>query len=188
MNYPAPNPKYAGPPKFHGAANNDPITRVVIHGTVSRCVPGGAIAVARYFRDLVIRPSSAHYVCDPLFTRQVTWDSVVAYHAPPNQHSIGIELCDIQGGSPRRWRGPNHRLMLNRGALVTAKLCAAYGIPPIRLTVTELKEGKHGICGHVDVSNAFHQTDHTDPGPDFPWGYFMDLVNKHYRRITRKGK
>lgn len=33
-----------------------------------------------------------------------------------------------------------------------------------------------GICGHDNVSDALHQSDHDDPGPYFPWDRFMALV------------
>lgn len=173
----APTPQYLGPAKFHGAATNKPINRIVIHGTVSPCVPGAATKIAAYFRNTVIRPSSAHYVVGPYGVVQTVYDSVVAYHAPPNTHSLGIELCDTQDNrKPKRWSDYFHRRMLKRAATLTAGLCLAYDIPIQRLTVQDLKDGKRGICGHVDVSLAFRQSTHTDPGPDFPWAKFIGMV------------
>ncbi len=43
------------------------------------------------------------------------------------------------------------------------------GFPFDRLNVSNLLAGDRGYCGHVDISNAWHQSDHTDPGPGFPW-------------------
>lgn len=40
----------------------------------------------------------------------------------------------------------------------------------------ELKAGHKGLAGHVDVTNAFHQTTHTDPGDHFPWNRYLDMV------------
>jgi len=45
--------------------------------------------------------------------------------------------------------------------------------------VADLKAGKRGVCGHVDVTDAWHQSDHDDPGPWFPWDKFMAVVNGH---------
>jgi N-acetyl-anhydromuramyl-L-alanine amidase AmpD len=176
MTYPPPAPTYLGPPKFHGAADNKPIHRVVIHGTVSPCKKGGARAIAAYFRTTVTTPSSAHYVVDPGEVVQVTYDSVEAYHAPPNIHSLGVELCDPQTGKDGRWAYPAHEAMLHHAAELVAQLCAAYGVPVVRVGSAGLLSGRHGICGHVDVSNAWRQTTHTDPGDAFPWPHFMDLV------------
>ena len=38
-----------------------------------------------------------------------------------------------------------------------------------RLTPTDLTGGLTGYCSHGDVSAAYKQTTHTDPGPNFPW-------------------
>lgn len=184
--YPAPNPRYRGPAKYYGTKTNHPINRIVIHCTVSPCVPGGPRAIARYFRESVIRPSSAHYVVGPAGACQVVYDSWLAFHAPPNAHSIGVELCDMQRGSARRWTGPMHRMMLRRAARMVAKLCLAYEVPPHKIDSTGLLKGRRGVCGHVDVSKAWHQTSHTDPGEGFPWVTFMDKVETHYERLIRK--
>ena len=90
MNYPAPNPPYLGPAKFHGGATNKPIDRITLHSTVGPTKAGSARGIAAYFRDTVTRPSSAHYVVDAAEVVQVVFDPVVAYHAPPNEHSIGV--------------------------------------------------------------------------------------------------
>jgi N-acetylmuramoyl-L-alanine amidase CwlA len=173
----APSPPYVGPAARHGASNNKPISRIVIHCTVSPCVPGGARNVARMFRTTT-RPASAHYVVDPNEAVQVVFDSVVAYHAPPNQHALGIELCDMQSGPGSRWQDGNHKAMLARAAPLVAGLCAAYGVPMVKLSPADLKAGKRGICGHIDVSHAWGQTTHVDPEatPGFPWASFMDQI------------
>ena len=45
--------------------------------------------------------------------------------------------------------------------------------------MADLKAGKRGVCGHTDVTDAWHQSDHDDPGPWFPWDRFMAVVNGH---------
>jgi hypothetical protein len=68
-----------------------------------------------------------------------------------------------------------------------AQWCLKFGIPPIKLTVAQVAD-KHtkGICGHVDVTSAFHLSDHTDPGSNFPWDYFIQSVTNFYN--VRKTK
>ncbi|MGP3914291.1 peptidoglycan recognition protein family protein [Nonomuraea sp. 10N515B] len=158
----------------HGGAQNR-VTRIVIHGTVSPCVDGGARNVARYFRS-DRAGGSAHYIVDPGETIACVREGTVAYHAPPNTDSIGVELCDPQKGPASRWRDDNHVAMLKRAAVLVRQIAARWDVPLRRLSAAEVKGGKRGICGHVDVSRAFGQTDHTDPGTAFPWDDFMDLV------------
>ncbi len=176
-----PNPPMI-PARWHGGAQ---IPRtIVIHGTVSPCVPGGARSVANFFAN---RPASsktsAHYTVDPGEVIQSVGDHVVAYHCGHNQDSIGIELCDPQSGSGNRWADKNHAAMLARAAALTARLCLAYGIPATRVSPSALVAGKHGICGHADMSKAFKASTHTDPGPDFPWTDFIHQVKAEIAKL-----
>lgn len=162
--------------KQHGPAANYPIRRIVMHGTVSPCVPGGARAIAGMFHNTT-RDASAQYVVDPTAVIQCVRDNVVAYGAPPNPGSIHVEQCDPQTGSSGRWRDANHQAMLRLAARLVAALCRKYDIPAVKLSAADLRAGRKGICGHADVSAAWHQTDHVDPGPDYPWSQFLALVN-----------
>jgi N-acetyl-anhydromuramyl-L-alanine amidase AmpD len=161
---------------YHGGKQSS-ISRIVIHGTVSPCVKGGAVSVARYFQSPKTG-GSAHYVVDPGEVVRCVPEGTVAYHAPPNTGSIGVELCDPQSGSSSRWGDANHEAMLQRAATLVRQIAIRWGIPLKRLSVAQVKAGAKGICGHVDVSQAFRQTDHTDPGSGFPWAHFMDLVTR----------
>lgn len=176
-----PAPPYVGPAAHTSTGSNQPIHRIVIHCTVSPCVPGGARATAAYFRTQA-SGGSAHYVVDPSEAVQVVYDDTIAWHAPPNANSIGVELTDSlvsqswDKTNANRWQNPAHQAMLNRAADLVAQLALAYGVPIRRLSSADLLAGKHGICGHVDVSQAWHQSDHWDPGASFPWDQFMALV------------
>jgi N-acetylmuramoyl-L-alanine amidase CwlA len=180
-----PAPPYLGPASFHGGADNKPIRRIVIHSTVSPCVPGGARAIARYFRSPQAR-GSAHYVVDPVEAVQVVYDSVVAYHAPPNQHSIGVELCDMPTNTNKlRWKGANHRAMLDRAARLTAQLCVAYGVPMRFRNAAQLRAGRWGVTTHHEVSQAFGQSTHWDPGA-WPRRRFMRKVRRYARQLGKR--
>lgn len=185
--YPAPSPVYLGPAAHDSGDGNKPIHRIVIHSTVSPCVPGGARAVARYFRSSAAR-GSAHYVVDPDETVQVVYDGVVAWHAPPNDNSLGIELCDIPTTvTAKRWDDHNHVAMLERAAILTAQLCLAYNIPATFLGVRRLRARRKGITTHAMVSRAWGQSDHWDPGA-WPKRRFMRKVRRHVRRIRRENQ
>jgi hypothetical protein len=66
---------------------------------------------------------------------------------------------------------------LERCAEWLADLHIAYGIPLVKLLPDDLVAGRRGVCGHVDVSNAFHKSDHTDPGTSFPWDWLITRAN-----------
>lgn len=194
--YLPPSPPYRGPAAHTSSGSNKPITRIVIHSTVSPCVPGGAEDIARYFRSSA-SGGSAHYVVDPATVVQVVYDSVIAWHAPPNPHSLGIEMCDIPGPVPNdsrasaawkaakrawRWNRPEQKKLLDRTALLTAQLCLAYDVPPVFLSSAALRAGKHGVTTHANVSGAWHESTHWDPG-FWPKRQFMRKVRKNIEKI-----
>lgn len=164
-------------PYHHQApGSNGKITRVVMHGTVSPCVVGGAEANAHYFQN----PSAggaAHYIGDPATIVCSVDEDCKAAHAPPNAGSIGIELCDPQSGDGARWGDADHLSMLELVAKLTADICDRHQLPLVWLSARDLLDGKTGITSHANVAQAWHQTDHTDPGPDFPVDVFLALVD-----------
>jgi hypothetical protein len=99
--YPPPAPPFI-PARHTTPGSNFPILRIVCHSTVSPCVPGGARNIARYFQGTAAG-GSAHYIVDPGETIQSVGDSKIAWHAPPNKGSIGIEHCDMPTLSLRRF-------------------------------------------------------------------------------------
>jgi N-acetyl-anhydromuramyl-L-alanine amidase AmpD len=181
--YDPPAPPYLGPPARSSGSANKPVRRIVVHCTVSATATGGARAIAAYFRS-ANAGGSAHYVVDPEEVVQAAYDSVVCWHAPPNPNSIGVELCDPMDGRATRWADRDHQAMLHLAAKLTAELCLAYDVPARKLSVAEVKAGHKGICGHADVSDAFGQSTHWDPGPAFPWADYMRLVRRHVRRLS----
>jgi hypothetical protein len=74
--------------------------------------------------------------------------------------------------------------MMKLAARWVAIKCLKHKIPPRKLTVAQVKAGEKGICGHVDVSEAFGQSTHWDPGPYFPWTQFMSYVVAEYNNLT----
>lgn len=184
---PPPDPPYEGPAAHTSDGDNLPATRVVLHSTVSPCVPGGRHAVAAYFRTEA-SGGSAHYVCDPVGVCQVVPDHVVAWHAPPNGHSFGVEMCDQPTRLTRlRWRDANHRAMLHVTAQLVAQLCACYGIPPRFLSVRQLRRGGHGVTTHNNVSRAWRQSTHWDPGA-WPRRRFMRLVVRYHHELVMEAR
>lgn len=171
------------PAARHGGPTNFPIKRIVMHGTVSPCLPGDAYQVAEMFAHST-RDASTQFVVDPGEVIRCVPDGVVAYGAPPNTGEIHVEQCDMQYARPtptqrKRWQDVLHQQMLHRSAQLVAGLCVKYSIPIVKLSYLDLRAGKKGICGHADVSAAWHLTTHTDPGPDYPWTQFIALVKAY---------
>jgi hypothetical protein len=163
--------------RYTGGAQSK-ISRIVIHDEEYREGPDSAERIAQYFHTMPDgRKASAHFTCDSNSIIQCVKESVVAYHAPPNADSIGIEHDGYMHQTREEWLDAAHGVpMLKLSAKLTAELCKRHGIPIRKLSWADLRTGKKGICGHVDVSNAFHKTDHGDPGAGFPWDWYLEWV------------
>lgn len=176
-------PRVAPQASKHGGANGR-ITRVVIHCTdpssleyPAASAAGQAAGTARYFaQGSGGRNASAHYVVDVAAEFHTVADDVKAYHAPPNAGSVGIEICGRAKYSREQWLSAQVWPAVARAAARTRELCDRHGVPRTRVGPSQLKAGAAGVCGHIDVSLAWHETTHTDPGPGFPWDKFMEAV------------
>lgn len=178
--------KYVPGVLFIGARNytrrpgsNLPITRIVIHDMEAPEKSNTAEQCAGYFRT-TSRQVSAHFCVDNTSVVQCVPLDRRAWHAPPNTGSIGIEHAGYARQTGDEWLDQYGEEMLTRSAALVAVLCRTFGIPTVRIGPDELRRGKRGICGHDDVSAAWHRTSHTDPGPGFPWDRYIGTVQRFY--------
>jgi len=182
------------PPRYPGAAfleaaqftdtagSNRMVTRIVIHDMEMAEGATTAEACARMFHTST-RQASAHFCVDSDTVVQCVDLDRRAWHAPPNTGSIGIEHAGFAAQSRSQWLDPYGTAMLTRSAALTAWLSALLDIPVVKLTAADLLAGRRGLCGHVDVSKAWHKTDHTDPGAAFPWDWYLDQVSRILKLI-----
>lgn len=165
------------PARNLGGTRPMPPRLVVVHTTESHEVKGGARAVANYFANPA-SDASAHIVVDDADTIRSVPDNRIAYTAlGANIDGLHVEIVGSAGQGADGWADDYSQKALRRAADVVRDWCDTYGIPVRKLGSDDVKAGKHGICGHVNVSQAYGQSTHTDPGPTFPWGQFLDLVN-----------
>lgn len=160
--------------------SNLPATRIVWHTTESGSYPkasaaGVALIVAEYFQRHD-SGGSAQYITDIANTLHVLSDNTIAWGAPPNPGSVHIEICGTRNYTRAQWLSPQVWPAVQNAIRVAAELTTRLAIPIVKLSPADLINGHHGHCGHVDVSNAWHQTDHTDPGPNFPWDLVIPAV------------
>lgn len=148
---------------------------IVLHDMEAPEKGNTAESVAAYFAKGGPSPSSAHYCIDNDSIVQCVQDNVIAYHAPPaNPYAIGLEHAGYASQSTTDWLDDYGKAMLGNSIRLSADLCRKYNIQPVFLTVDDLKAGRlNGITTHANISAAFHKSTHTDPGPQFPIGYYM---------------
>lgn len=184
MTYPPSTVTVAEPPitveAYHRTPGvNTPVSRIVIHCTSPRngrypsaSAEGMARGTALYF-TLASSGGSAHYIEDVAAEEHCLRDEMIAWHAPPNPHSLGIEICGMASYTREQWLSDQVWPAVRRAKDRALELHGRHNVPWRRLTVADLRRGEHGICGHVEVAKAFLQSHHTDPGDGFPWDVFM---------------
>lgn len=164
-------------PKSWTNANRTSVQLIVIHTTEGsshgQSAEDGAAYDARRTDG-----TSAHYFVDNTSTVQCvrTNDQAHTARGEGNRRGIHYELCGRAGYSAAWWADNYAEAMLRRAAKQAARDSKKWGIPVRHLTVAQVKAGAKGFCSHHDISRAFGQSDHTDPGPNFPWSRFLDMV------------
>lgn len=161
-----------------------PIDVLVIHTMESPEKPDTAENVARWFAGSTAPQASAHYCIDSKAIVQCVKDSDVAWHAPgANHNGLGFEHAGCAAQTPADWEDAYSSACLELSAQLAAQKCAEYGIPVVWLAADDLRAGKRGITGHVQVSDAFKRSDHRDPRTHFPVDQYLGLVQSHMHDI-----
>lgn len=155
---------------------------IVIHDMEAPEKGTTAEDVARYFATLpATTKASAHVCIDNNSIVQCVPDNSVAYGAPGvNNDGIQIELAGYGSQTREQWLDVYGQALLDLAANATAQYCLKYGVPILHLSDDELRDGGRGIIGHYQASAVYQLSDHTDPGPNFPWDYFLARVTTHY--------
>jgi hypothetical protein len=172
---------------FGKGRHGSPVTIVVIHtaetpeGEKTARGVGGWFASEMRGKDGKIREGSTHYGVDAKEIVGYVRESDMAWGANGTNHNgIHIEHAGRASQTPEQWADAYSEAMLRRSAALVADICRRYGIPIKRLDFTEVRSGASGICWHADVSRAFPakagKHPHWDPGPNFPWAHFIELV------------
>lgn len=121
--------------------------------------------------------ASYHYVTDTDRVFPATPDNIVAY-AAAGANNDGIHICMPGKAAQTRdqWLDTVSRAYIRQLAAVMVDKGREHHIPLRPLAVIQIVAGQTGYCGHVDISNAYHRSTHTDPGSAFPWDVLADDI------------
>lgn len=173
-----------------GSRGPGTITLVCIHTMEAPEGPATAENVAAWFAGANAPQASAHYNVDADSVVQSVLEKDVAWHAGPiNGYSIGVEHAGYAKQSPEEWADEYSLRMLERSAELVAGICTRHAIPIERVTAVDLKAGRRaGICGHADVTVGLTGgKGHWDPGPHFPWEWYLGRVVEYAGTMTSIG-
>lgn len=162
----------------------NPIRKIVVHSAETLERLDTAEAVARYFAnhpgvDSRGRPSkpSAHVSADADSRVRSVHDYDIAHAAPGANHDgLHLELAGRAGQSLEEWLDDfSRRTIEGPAADQVAEWVTAHSIPVHFLTAEEMRGNPDawGITTHFEVSEAYGQSTHWDPGPAFPMGLLL---------------
>lgn len=154
---------------------------VVIHAMETFETDNTAENLGNYFNNnpviLAGRKASTHYGVDNNSEVRYVPDHMVCYGAGgANLRGIHIEHAGFAGQSKEEWLDTYSTAMLKRSARLTHELCLTYAVPEKYVNWEALRRGERGITTHYDVTLAFKQDDHTDPGIGFPMTQYIKWV------------
>jgi hypothetical protein len=165
------------PPRSWTDANRKSVQLLVIHTTEgsahAKSAEDGAI-----YNQTRRDGTSAHFFHDSDSTVQGVRTADIAHCAKGegNRRGIHYEICDRTGQNAGQWADAYSMAAIRQCAKQAARDAKKWGIPVRHLTVAQVRAGAKGFCAHWDISRAFGQSDHTDPGPNFPWTLFLNMV------------
>jgi N-acetyl-anhydromuramyl-L-alanine amidase AmpD len=165
--------------RYFTPGRSNPIDLLVIHTMESPEGADTAENVAKWFAGPTSNKASAHYCIDSDTIIQAVKDDDVAWHAPgANYDGLGFEHAGRASQGGGEWGDDYSKAMLKLSAKLVAEKCKQYDIPPVWLYPADLRAGRRGITSHANVSEAFHRSDHTDPGRGFPIQRYLRLVRE----------
>lgn len=154
------------------------IKYVVLHDTEGSTAEGGAM----WFTNPLSK-GSANLVIDDDVCYKTVPDLVIPWAAPPlNTKGFHIEIAGFEHWNRAQWMA--HTTRLDNAAYRTALRCKEHQIPIQFIDAEMLLKGMTGITTHAEISAAWKQTDHTDPGPEFPMDWFLKAVVAHTHKGT----
>lgn len=154
---------------------------IVVHSMELDERPDTAEGCASYFRTTSVK-ASAHCCADTNSAVDCVHDMDVAYAAPgANHNGWHLELAGRARQSRAEWLDAYGTAMLmGPAAAVVSEKAQLHRIPLLYVTASQLRAGgARGVTTHHQVSLAFGQSTHTDPGGGFPMDVLLDAARRY---------
>jgi N-acetyl-anhydromuramyl-L-alanine amidase AmpD len=135
---------------------------VVLHSMENGGYWGDAASVGRWWHGPGAPQTSAHYGVDPEGSVQYVQECDMAWAAGHHGNALGvhIELAGRAAWPVDEWPVST----IDNAARLLADVCTRNEIPCVLLDAAALLAGTRGVTTHAEVSKAWKESDHVDPG------------------------
>ncbi|MFC9514398.1 N-acetylmuramoyl-L-alanine amidase [Nocardiaceae bacterium NPDC056970] len=124
--------------------------------------------------QLTSQTGSYHVIVDLTGKRlRENTDDWITWSSGNQGNNTLLHICFTARADWTRQQWLDQSKMLRAGATAVAHWCTTYGFPVRKVDTRSLP----GILGHDDT-RAWGGTDHTDPGPNFPYDVFAQMVKE----------
>lgn len=103
-------------------------------------------------------------------------DNYIPWAAGSPANERGLHLCFLGYAAQTRDEWLSRPAQLAAGAWVLRDWSDRYGLPLVKLDGAQMQAGQRGFGGHSDTVDAWHATNHKDPGKGFPWDVVLELA------------
>lgn len=170
-----------------GGPRTRPIMGICIHTTESP-LGSRAESVAQYQLDS--RTGSYHRLVDAagrvLIENTDDW-TTWSVGNQGNDLLLHISCVAYARMSRAEWLAPSASKMFDALAYQVAQWSKAHSIPLVVLDAADLVAGRRGLYGHDDC-RVWGGTDHTDPGPGFPWDELVKRAQAYANGTTTESE
>jgi peptidoglycan hydrolase-like protein with peptidoglycan-binding domain len=178
-------------PNIGGQTGGKRKVAIIIHDEEYPEVDTAAEDVQAFFSRSSTQASTNAAIDNDTIAGCVDYDQI-AWHtgagSPHNWTCEGYEHSGYAHQTEQEWLDPYGIAMLERSAAFVAWRCHELGLPVRKINADQylaaLRDNdpsQGGIMGHYDITVACNVLGgHTDPGPGFPWDYYISRVQAHY--------
>lgn len=162
-----------------------PVRLIVAHAMQTGETSAVAEAVAAGWARADSRRASANLCVDDNSAVICVDDDDTPWAASgANSDGWHVEHAGMSDQDRAHWLDPYGRRMLAISANRAARRAVKWHIPVRKLTVAQVRDGvTKGFTDHATVQLAFPSTGHTDPGPYFPWDFWLGLIRTEILRL-----
>lgn len=159
-----------------------PLKWIVWHATESPETEGRARSIGTTWFGVASSEVSAHVVIDDKDVIECVKPGDTAWHCGPNGNAqgYGIEMCGYSTQSEGQWTDVYSIAECRLAAQWIQSIPVLAAIPVRWLSNDQLRAGELGYITHAQVSVVLGGTNHTDPGPHFPFDTLINLISPTY--------